>query len=287
MWRPGSPQGYEPPRLNPNTRAPTLQQHRSVSAKHPHTAPSPFQQQSRGEANTQDAPRAYLEQGRQQSHSQPFQSCEAHSAESSRPGTLPTAAQHCLNSANTAIEPSFGYQPLLEPLLPVSDLLQSSPRQQPAQDQQASKRGPHPPLRAQSFPIAPSIPAPLPPLQRPPSHHSHSPQHSEPSQGTLQGLNVPLEPHERQLLTNLLHRSYSTRSQDRGSDHSLSSASTQMDTQPLPLPRTWSARQLTSGSLMMHDTSALQAPHDLSRCDILSCALSVRVRVPATQRQLH
>ena len=267
MWRPGSPQGYQPPSLNAPPQAQSLQPHKIVPAKHPHTGSSPFQQQSRLESYAQDASRPCLEQGRQRSHSQPFQNCEAHSVGSTRPGTPPAAAGPYITSA---FEPSYGYQPLLEPLLPVNDLLRSSPSQQPAQEQPAFRKGSRPPLRAQSFPIAPSIPAPLPPLQRPPSHHSHSPQHSEPSQGTLQGLNVPLEPHERQLLNNLLHRSHSTRSQDRGSDHSLSSASTHMDSQPLSLPRTWSARRLTSGSLMMHDTSALQEPHDLSRCDTSS-----------------
>ena len=76
---------------------------------------------------------------------------------------------------------------------------------------------------------------------------------------------MPLEPHERQLLNNLLQRSHSTRSQDRGSEHSHSSTSTHHDTQPLPLPRPCSSRRLTSNSLMVHDTANVPHPQDLSR----------------------
>lgn len=240
MWRPGSPQGYQPPTLHLPAPASQLD-------SHTHSSSRLFAQRTR---------------------SQPLSNTEPHRSDSTRPGTPPTSGGYPLTSANAVVEPAYGYQPLLEPLLPVSDLLHSSPSQQPAQDHQAFRGAvaAHPPFkRAQSFPIAPSVPAPASPLQRPPSHHSHSPQPSEPSQGALQGLNVPLEPHERQLLNNLLHRSNSMRSQDRCSDHSQSSTSTHMDSQPLSLPRSWSARRLTSGSLMLHDTSALQDPHDLSR----------------------
>ena len=243
MWRPGSPQGYQPPTLH---------------------LPAPA---SRLDPHAHNSSRLFLEQV-QRTRSQPLSSTEPHSSDSTRPGTPPTSGGYHLNSASAVGEPAYGYQPLLEPLLPVSDLLHSSNSQQPAQDHQAFRgaAAAHPPVkRAQSFPIAPSVPAPASPLQRPLSHHSHSPQPSEPSQGALPGLNVPLEPHERQLLNNLLHRSNSTRSQDRFSDHSQSSTSTHMDSQPLSLPRSWSARRLTSGSLMLHDTSALRDPHDLSR----------------------
>lgn len=253
MWRPGSPQGYQPPTLN---------------------GPPPGYGT---DSHTHRSSRLFVEHGRR-NHLQAPSNTELHSSDHTRPGTPPAAGGYPVTSAHAA-EPGFGYQPLLEPLLPVSDLLQSS-RQHPAQDHQAFRGAPHPPVtRAQSFPTAPPVPALASPVQRPPSHHSHSPQPSEPSQGTLQGLNAPLEPHERQLLNSLLHRSNSTRSQDRFSDHSQSSASTHMDTQPLSLPRSWSARRLTSGSLMLHDTSALQDPHDLSRSapphtlNLLSCCL--------------
>lgn len=253
MWRPGSPQGYQPPTLH---------------------LPAP---PSRLDSHSDNSSRLFLEQGRR-TRSQPLSNTEPHSSDSTRPGTPPTSGGYPLTSAHGVGEPAYSYQPLLEPLLPVSDLLQSSPSQQPDQDHQAFRgAAAHPSVkRAQSFPIAPSIPAPASPLQRPlpPSHHSHSPQPSEPSQGALQGLNVPLEPHERQLLNNLLHRSNSTRSQDRYSDHSQSSTSTHMDSQPLSLPRSWSARRLTSGSLMLHNTSALQDPHDLSRYKPM-CHLSI------------
>ena len=243
MWRPGSPQGYQPPTLNGPAHG------------------------SRIDSHPQNSSRLLFEQS-QHTRSQPLSNTEPHSSDNTTPGTPPTGYHG--SSAVAAVEPGYGYQQLLEPLLPVSDLLQALPVQQPAQDHQAFRgtaaAAAHPPFkRAQSFPIAPSVPAPASPLQRPPSHHSHSPQPSEPSQGTLPGLHVPLEPHERQLLNNLLHRSHSTRSQDRCSDHSHSSTSTHMDSQPLSLPRSWSARRLTSGSLMLHDTSALQDPHDLSR----------------------
>ena len=245
MWRPGSPQGYQPPSLHLPAAASRLDSHTHTSS------------------------RRFLEQT-QRTRSQPLCNTEPHSSDSTRPGTPPTFGSHHIQSAHDVADAAYGYQPLLEPLLPVSDLLQPSSSQQPAQDHRAFRgaAAAHPPCkRAQSFPIAPSVPALASPLQRPPSHHSHSPQPSEPSQPTLQGLNVPLEPHERQLLNNLLHRSNSTRSQDRCSDHSQSqsSTSTHMDSQPLSLPRSWSARRLTSGSLMLHDTSALQDPHDLSR----------------------
>ena len=241
MWRPGSPQGYQPPTLH---------------------LPAPS---SRLDSHAHNSSRLLLERV-QRTRSQPLSSTERHSSDNTQPGTPPTSGGYHLNSANAIGEPVYGYQPLLEPLLPVSDLLQSAASQQPAQDHQAFRGAAHPPVkRAQSFPIAPFVPAPASPLQRPPSHHSQSPQPSEPSQGALPGLNVPLEPHEKQLLNNLLHRSNSTRSQDRFSDHSQSSTSTHMDSQPLSLPRSWSARRLTSGSLMLHDTSALQDPHDLSR----------------------
>lgn len=243
MWRPGSPQGYQPPTLN--------------------DPPSGHRTDSR----TRDSSRLFSEQA-QQTRWQPPSNSGPHTSEHTRPGTPPIGGGYHARPAHAADAPSCGYQPLLEPLLPVSDLLQSSLRQHPAQDHQAFQGDLHPPVtRAQSFPTPPPVPAPASPVQRPPSHHSHSPQPSEPSQGALQGLNVPLEPHERQLLNNLLHRSHSTRSQDRLSDHSHShsSASTHMDSQPLSLSRSWSARRLTSGSLMLHDTSALQDPHDLSR----------------------
>ena len=259
MWRPGSPQGYQPPSLHL-----------------PATA-------SRLDSHTHNSSRRFLEQT-QRTRSQPLSSTDPHSNDSTRPGTPPTFGSHHIQSAHDVTDAAYGYQPLLEPLLPVSDLLQSSSSQQPAQDHQAFRgaAAAHPPFkRAQSFPIAPSVPALASPLQRPPSHHSHSPQPSEPSQPALQGLNVPLEPHERQLLNNLLHRSNSTRSQDRCSDHSQSqsSTSTHMDSQPLSLPRSWSARRLTSGSLMLHDTSALQDPHDMSRYQLClhfsTCQLAV------------
>lgn len=245
MWRPVSPQGYQPPTL-----------HLPAAA-------------SRLDSHNHNLSRRFLEQT-QRTHSQPLCNTEPHSNDSTRPGTPPTFGSHHVQSAGDVADAAYGYQPLLEPLLPVSDLLQSSSSQQPAQDHQAFRgaSAAHPPFqRAQSFPIVPSVPALASPLQRPPSHHSHSPQPSEASQPALQGLHVPLEPHERQLLNNLLHRSNSTRSQDRCSDHSQSqsSTSTHLDSQPLSLPRSWSARRLTSGSLMLHDTSALQDPHDLSR----------------------
>lgn len=269
MWRPGSPQGYQPPTLNPHSHNPGLQQQDGASLRHAQSVPSPFQQQSRLDSYIHSTSRPMLEQ---RSRSRPLQNAEPHSADSTRPGTPPAATGHYSGPANASVEPGFGYQPLLEPLLPVSDLLQSSPTQQPAQNQQAFRGGNHAPFRAHSFPIVPSIPALSSPMQRPPSHHSQSPQPSEPSQGTLQSLNVPLDPHERQLLNNLLRRSHSTRSQDRSSDQSQSSTSTHMDSQPLSLPRTWSARRLTTGSLMMHDTTALQESPDLSRYICSVCA---------------
>ena len=258
MWRPGSPQSYQPPSIHAHSHTSALQQ--AVPVR-PFQAPSSPFQTSRLERYTEQMSRPVLEQT-QHGHVQPFARHETHSSEGTRPGTPPSAARQHLHTAHAALEPSFGYQPLLEPLLPVSDLLQSSPSEQPAQDQQTFTGPARPPARTQAFPMAPSVPAPLSPLQRPLSHHSHSPQPSEPS---LQDLNVPLEPHERQLLNNLLHRSYSMRSQDRGSDHSHSSASTHLDSQPLSLPPTWSGRRLSSSSLMTHDTTALQDPHDLSR----------------------
>lgn len=264
MWRPVSPQGYQPPTLHLPAAASRLDSHTHTSS------------------------RRFLEQT-QRTHSQPLNSTEPHSSDSTRPGTPPTFGSHHIQSAHDVVDTAYGYQPLLEPLLPVSDLLQSSSSQQPAQDHQAFRgaSAAHPAFkRAQSFPIAPSVPALASPLQRPPSHHSHSPQPSEPSQPALQGLNMPLEPHERQLLNNLLHRSNSTRSQDRCSDHSQSqsSTSTHMDSQPLSLPRSWSARRLTSGSLMLHDTSALQDPHDLSRYQLFllsNCQLAVTPAHPS------
>lgn len=276
MWRSSSPQGYQPPDMHTahdfTTDSATAGRrnlsHTSYSQQEP--LRSPFQQSSRLDMSSQAAPRSNDQQHRSGS-SQHFAGTDSNSADSTRPGTPPTSVGGLGN--HSFADPGYGYQQLLEPLLPTGDLLHSSgqaPAQHSAQHQQVNRRDQA--LRTRSVLIMPPIPAPSSPLQRPSSHHSHSPQPSEhshgnrePSHGNLQGLNVPLEPHERQLLNNLLHRSHSTRSQDRGSDHSQSSTSTHHDGQPLSLPRTWSARRLTTGSLMMHDTSNLQDPQDLSR----------------------
>jgi len=270
MWRAGSPQGYRPPDISASQdfhtarEAPVFrQQDVSTSYGQRQSLLSPFQSRSRLDMSSQAASRSCGEHSRA-GPSKQFLGAESHSADSTRPGTPPTRAAPISN--NRFADPEFGYQQLLEPLLPISDLPQSTGHamaQQSAQDQEASR--PDQPFRTRSFPIVPFVPAPTSPLQRPSSHHSHSPQPSEPSHGTLQGLHMPLEPHERQLLNNLLHRSHSSRSQDRGSDHSQSSTSTHHDGQPLSLPRTWGSRRLTTGSLLMHDTSNLQEPHDLSR----------------------
>jgi hypothetical protein len=266
MWRSSSPQGYQPPDMHIAHALPTDSatagrrnlSHTSYRQQEP--LRSPFQQSSRLDLSSQTAPRSNDQQHRSGS-SQHLAGTDSNSADS---GTPPTNTSGLGN--HSFADPGYGYQQLLEPLLPTGDLLHSSGH---APDQQRNQA-----LRSGSFFIMPAVPAPSSPLQRPPSHHSHSPQPSEhshgyrePSHGNLQGLNVPLEPHERQLLNNLLHRSHSTRSQDRGSDHSQSSASTHHDGQPSSLPRTWSARRLTTGSLMMHDTSNLQDPQDLSRWD--------------------
>lgn len=271
MWRASSPQGYQPPDMHTAHVLPTDSAGRRnlshTSYRQQEPLRSPFQQSSRLDLSSQPAPRSNDQQHRSGS-SQHFAGTDSNSADSTRPGTPPTNAGGLGN--HSFADPRYGYRQLLEPLLPTGDLMHSSgqaPAQHPAQDQQRNQA-----LRTGSFLIMPAVPAPSSPLQRPPSHHSHSPQPSEhshgyrePSHGNLQGLNVPLEPHERQLLNNLLHRSHSTRSQDRGSDHSQSSASTHHDGQPSSLPRTWSARRLTTGSLMMHDTSNLQDPQDLAR----------------------
>ncbi len=287
MWRASSPQGYQPPDMHtahvlPTDSATAGQRTLSyTSYRQQEPLHSPFQQSSRLDLSSQAAPRSSDQQYRSGS-SQHLAGTDSNSADSTRPGTPPTNAGGFGN--HSFADPGYGYQQLLEPLLPTGDLLHSSghapaqlPAQDPAQDQQRNQA-----LRTGSSLIMPAVPAPSSPLQRPPSHHSHSPQPSEhshgyrePSHGNLQGLNVPLEPHERQLLNNLLHRSHSTRSQDRGSDHSQSSASTHHDGQPLSLPRTWSARRLTTGSLMMHDTSNLQDPQDLSRWEQHICIVGL------------
>lgn len=259
MWRAGSPQGYQPPDISAAHAASQRSdwhQQDIIPFGQRHAVPdSPFHQGSRLNLPF----RSHGDQGGDgRGHS--FPRAESHSADSTRPGTPPSTAT-ASRSHNCYADPHYGYQQLLEPLLPISG---QSPAQQPASHQQSSRLD-QPDFRARSLPFMPAIPALSSPLQRPPSHHSHSPQPSEPSNATLQGLNVPLEPHERQLLNNLLHRSQSTRSQDRASDHSQSSTSTHHDSQPLSLPRTWSARRLTTGSLMMHDTGDLQDPQDLSR----------------------
>ncbi|KAL0025760.1 hypothetical protein WJX77_009812 [Trebouxia sp. C0004] len=273
MWRASSPQGYQPPDMHTAhdfTTDSATAGRRNLSYRQQEPLRSPFQQSSRLDMSSQAAPRSN-DQQHQSALSQHFAGTDSNSADSTRPGTPPTNAGGLGNHSFADLE--YGYQQLLEPLLPTGDLLHSSgqaPAQHSAQDQQVNRRDQA--HRTGSFLIMPAVPAPSSPLQRPPSHHSHSPQPSEhshgnrePSHGNLQGLNVPLEPHERQLLNNLLHRSHSTRSQDRGSDHSQSSTSTHHDGQPLSLPRTWSARRLTTGSLMMHDTSNLQDPQDLPR----------------------
>ena len=281
MWRASSPQGYRPPNMSiardthtDSAAAASHCQHQSPYSRQ-QTLRSPFQQRSRLDVSDQPIARPLSEQQRTGS-SQHLPGADSYSADSTRPGTPPASSAAFAN--HRFADPEFGYQQLLEPLLPTSDLLHAAsqaPAQYSAQDQQTNS--PHQPFRVRSFPIMPSVPAPSSPLQRPPSHHSHSPQPSEHSHGAhehshaaLQGLNVPLEPHERQLLNNLLHRSHSTRSQDRASDHSQSSTSTHHDGLPLSLPRTWSARRLTPGSLMMHANSNLQDPHDLSRSECAS-----------------
>ena len=178
MWRPGSPQGYQPPSFNSAhsmqpSQAPALQQ----SGMHTqHSFASPFQQQSTADFSRKHSSTAMREPSRVL-HSQP------QSLDSTRPGTPPSSGA----PLHAFPEPECGYQPLLEPLLPVSSLPQpglhqSSPQQ--AQRQQHDRL--QLPYRARSFGMMPSVPAPLPPVQRPASHSSHSPQPSENSQSHLQ-----------------------------------------------------------------------------------------------------
>ncbi|KAL0033197.1 hypothetical protein WJX79_009035 [Trebouxia sp. C0005] len=140
------------------------------------------------------SPQGLYDQQHRSGSAQHFAGTDSNSADSTRPGTPPTNAGGLGN--HSFADPGYGYQQLLEPLLPTGDLLHSSgqaPAQHPAQDQQH-----HQSLRTRSFLIMPAVPAPSSPLQRPPSHHSHSPQPSEdshgyqePSHGNLQGLNDP------------------------------------------------------------------------------------------------
>lgn len=200
MWRASSPQGYQPPDMHtahvlPTDSATAGRRNVSHTSYRQHEPlRSPFQQSSRLDLFSQAAPRSNDQQHRNGS-SQRFAGTDSNSADSTRPGTPPTNTGGL--GSHSFAEPEYGYQQLLEPLLPTGDLLHSSGQaraQHPAQDQQRNQAA-----RTGSFLIMPAVPAPSAPLQRPPSHHSRSPQPSEhshgyrePSHGNLQGLNVPL-----------------------------------------------------------------------------------------------
>lgn len=266
MWRAGSPEGYQPPvfasheDFSANDSSGTWPKlHQPSCAALQNVVPSRVQNKRR---STVDADAEI--HSVQQAHSHD-------SDNSTRPGTPPTTSAH--HHASRYLNHS--YQPLLDPLLPVSDVQPCpSPTHQPNQTR---------PHRSPSFRAAPSADA----HPRAASHtltHAQHAQHAQhdhsavSSEHSLPGLQIPLEAHERQLLNNLLRRSHSTGSQDRSSDHSHSSASTYHDGQmPLSrlhsLPRSFSDRRLSPNSMLLHDKSMLHEPSDLSRCGILFQAL--------------
>ena len=245
MWRAGSPDGYQPPILTANNEvAPSG---RSESwPQQPQFAD--MQHQSRLRHLTGDG---HDRHRNEQTHHLAQRTHSQNSTDSNRPGTPPSIAAH-----HTAPRYSdHGYQPLLYPLLPVSDL-QPSPR--PAQHS-AHHHHDH---------LGPAMAGPGPDLFL----RSSSPtrlQSATSIEHHLPGLNIPLDPHERQLLGNLLQRSHSARSHDRSSEHSHSSASTHHDVTPLSrlhsLSRSLSERHLTPTSVLQHDKRLLEEPSDLSR----------------------
>ena len=246
MWRAGSPEGYQPPAFahNSNLAASGLPD----TSPYPHRPP--FADLQNLSSHMQNKGKLEADEGQQyMSDDLALRTYSHDSAKSARPGTPPAASAHHITHRYS----DHGYQALLDPLLPVSDVQPfPSPSQHSAQHQ--SRLKPMPSFKAASHTLKQA-------------QHDHS---AESSDHSLPGLHVPLEPHERQLLSNLLHRSHSTRSQDRSSDHSHSSASTHHEGQmPLSrlhsLPRSLSDRRLTSDSVLLHDKGMLQEPSDLSR----------------------
>lgn len=245
MWRAGSPEGYQPP---------IVANHEGFSADDSSAAWLKPQQSSF--AALQNLPSNRPHRGKSTGALQPClqQAYSQDSEHSTRPGTPPsTSAVHQANRYSAR-----GYQPLLDPLLPVSDLQPLTSPTQPS-----AQRDVH---RTSSFLAADRASSDT-------SIHLQHIQHDRStgfSEQSLPGLNVPLEPHEHQLLNNLLHRSHSTRSQDRSSDRSHSSASTHHDGQlPLSrlhsLPRSFSDRRLSSNSVLRCDKGMLHEPSELSR----------------------